>query len=248
MGAPVTSPQPRRPVGRPRQDGRPHLTRDAVLQTAGKMIARHGFAGASIRMLAGALDCSPASLFNLFPSKDALLNELMAYAAAPSLAFYRDLRRLGATAPAVLFKTVYEEVLIVTSVDEDFPALFYLPELKQPAFAAARDARAQMVSHYRELIVAGLDAGVFRCGSAALAAEQMLQLTETSILAGGEARALPCADQARATARFCLRGLLADPGRLDSIEAEALAIDLTIRLPPSALPQADGRGGPPANP
>lgn len=221
----------RRPVGRPRQDGRPHLTRDAVLQTAARMIARNGYAGASIRALAGALDASPASLFNLFPSKEALLNTLIAYAAAPSLDFYHRLRGLDAPPADLLFKSVHEETLLVASVDQDYPALFYLPELRKPAFAAAQGVRAELVGHYRGLIEAGCEDGVLSCDARDLAAEQLLQLTETRLLAGPAAAARSPADQARATARLCLRALLVRPQDLDAIEARAARIDARIVLP-----------------
>ncbi|MFN3521592.1 MAG: TetR/AcrR family transcriptional regulator [Phenylobacterium sp.] len=237
------TPSPRpgeaRPVGRPRHDGRPHLSRDAVLQAAAKLIAREGFAGASVRRLGAALDAAPASLFNLFPSKDVLLDELIVYAAAPSLRFYAALQAIDAPAPARLYWTVHEEVSVVASIDPDYPALFYLPELRRPQFAAAQAARAEMVDHYRRLIDAGVAAGDFVCEAPALAAEQMLQLTETSVLAAGEAAAMPAADQARATARLCLRALLRDPDHLDAVEARAQAIDLHMSLPAPV----DGPGG-----
>ncbi len=234
--------KPKRPVGRPRGDGRPHLTRDAVLQTAAKLIARHGFAGASIRMLAAELDAAPASLFNLFASKDALLDELIAYAAAPSLAFYAALQAAGAAPGPTLYRTIYEEVALVASIDPDYPALFYLPELRQPQFVAARQARRDMTRHYLQLIEQGVATGEFLCDSPPLAAEQMLQLTETSLLAGEEVRATPPDVQARATARLCLRSLLADPGRLAAVETAADRIGLGIILPPpAATPLASDR-------
>ena len=56
-------------------------------------------------------------------------------------------------------------------------------------------------------------------------AEQMLQMSETSVLA-----TLPASPQAqaKASARFALRALLADPARLDAVEAQASQVDLTI--------------------
>ena len=45
----------RRPVGRPRGDGRPHLTRDEALLAAARLISAEGYTGASIRMIAQAM-------------------------------------------------------------------------------------------------------------------------------------------------------------------------------------------------
>lgn len=198
---------------------------------AARLIARHGYAGASIRMIAGALGASPASLFNLFASKEALLNALVAFMATPSLTFYAALRDWPAPAPVLLFKTVFEETRLVASVDLDFPALFYLPELRLPGFEEAQAARSALIAHYQGQIEAGMAEGALACVSPALAAEQLLQLTETRILAGPEAAALPPEVQARAAARLGLRGLLVEPATLAEVEAAAMAIPLTIVLP-----------------
>ena len=56
----------KRPVGRPRADGRPHLSKHAVFKTAAQMIARFGYAGASLRKIADQLDVSAPSILNMF--------------------------------------------------------------------------------------------------------------------------------------------------------------------------------------
>ncbi len=215
----------RRPVGRPRGDGRPHLTRDEALLAAARLISAEGYTGASTRMIAQALGAAPASLFNLFPNKDALLNELVVYLAAPSLDFYARLTALALPPEVALFKSLFEEAALVASVDRTLPAIFYLPELQKPQFGPAQQARAALVAHYRRLIEAGLANGALQCDLPDLAAEQMLQMSETSVLA-----MLPASPQAqaRASARFALRALLADPARLDAVEAQASRVDLTI--------------------
>ncbi|WP_312165900.1 TetR/AcrR family transcriptional regulator [Phenylobacterium sp.] len=215
----------RRPVGRPRGDGRPHLTRDEVFLTAARLISAEGYTGASIRMIAQALQVAPASLFNLFGAKDALLNELVVYLAQPSLDFYARLNALALAPEVALFKSLFEEAALVASVDRALPAIFYLPELQKPQFEPAQRARAALVAHYRGLIEAGCESGALECDLPGLAAEQMLQLSETSVLAALPA---PPLAQARASARLALRALLADRGRLEAIEAQAAQVDLTI--------------------
>lgn len=228
---PDTGTKPKRPVGRPRADGRAQLSREEVLLTAARLIARNGFAGTSIRMIAGALDAAPASIFNLFASKDDLLNELIEVAATPSLGFYEKLRRLPLPPAVALYKSVFEETRVVASAPWEFPALFYLPELVKPGYERAQAVRAEMVAHYRALIEQGQADGSLIGLPAALAAEQVFQLTETSILAGADARALPPAERARATACLCLRALLAESEQLETVETEADAVDLRIALP-----------------
>lgn len=223
----------RRPVGRPRGDGKPHLTRQRVFEVCTKLIAQHGFAGTSIRMMATALEASPASLFNLFGSKDGILNELIAYAAQGSFAFYEALSEIDATPEVLLYKSIYEEVIAVASADRDYVGIFYLPELRKPEFRSAQAVRAKMISHYAELIEKCARGGVLDVGNVQLQAEQVFQLTETSILAPSLADVLSSADQARQTSEFCMRAMGCSETELRSIAKAATKIDLQITLPES---------------
>ena len=234
----ISSPSPsgatakcRKPVGRPRSDGRAHLTRERVFRVCSKLIAKHGYAGTGIRTMASALQASPASLFNLFGSKDGLLSELITYAAQPSLEFYKELEKEDATPTVKLFKIIYEEVIAVASADQDYAALFYLPELRKPELKAAQEIRCSMIAHYQNLIVLGVAAGELTTENVALSAEQIFQLTETSIIGGPAMKKIKPKELASLTAKFCLRSLLIEPGRLRSLESKALKIDLRIELP-----------------
>ena len=218
----------RRPVGRPRGDGKPHLTREVVLSATARLMAIHGYGGTSIRMIAKDLKASPASLFHLFESKADLLNELIAFAAAPSLAFYAQINELDVPAEVALYKSVFEEARVVASFDREQAGLFYLPELRQPEFAPAQQVRADMVTHFHWLIVEGCTSGALVSEHPALAAEQVFQLTETSILAGRDVAALSPEEQAAGAADICLRGLLAAPAQLHEIRQQAAQIMLTI--------------------
>ena len=222
----------RRPVGRPRGDGKPHLTRQRVFEICTKLIAEHGFAGTSIRMMATALDASPASLFNLFGSKDGLLNELISYAAQASLSFYDELKSVEAEPEILLYKSIYEEVIAVASADQDFVGIFYLPELRKPEFSSAQAVRSKMVAHYAGLIEACSSKNALKADQSQLAAEQVFQLTETSILAPHLTGELTPEDQARATADFCFRAMRCDEVSLQSVRKAAATIDLCI-LPPT---------------
>ncbi|MEO0963092.1 MAG: TetR/AcrR family transcriptional regulator, partial [Pseudomonadota bacterium] len=220
-------PAGRRPVGRPRGDGKPHLTREVVLSAAARLMAIHGYGGTSIRMIAKDLKASPASLFHLFEAKADLLNALIAYAAAPSLAFYAQINDLDVPADVALYKSVFEETRMVASFDREQAGLFYLPELRQPEFAVAQQVRADMVRHFHGLIIEGCTSGLMASAHPALAAEQVFQLTETSIMAGENVANLKADEQAVAAADLALHGLLLDPARLENIRQQAAQIVLT---------------------
>ncbi len=221
----------RRPVGRPRKDGRPHLKREQVFWVSARLIAQHGYAGTSVRMIASALGTSPASLFNLFASKEQLLNELIVYASGPSLAFYAELRKLDLTPAVALYKSLYEEVKAVASAERSFPAMFYLPELHQEGFELAQKMRADMVGHYRDLLEAGSKAQLFFCDHSDLVAEQFFQLTETTIVARDKLQHLKVDAQATSTADLCLRAVLREPGSVASVREEAHKVQIGVELP-----------------
>jgi len=220
-----TAKKTKRPVGRPRADGRPHLTEGDVFGPAAKLIARHGFAGTSMRALAAELKVTPASLFHLFKNKEDLLNRLICFAATPSIAFYERIRARKEKPGVLLYKSLYEEVLLVASADRAVPALFYLPELAHEGFGPAQTARRTMIGHYEMLIRQGVTEGMFEPVDPALTAEQFFQLTETSILAGPGAQKMPPDAQACATAKLCLRAILKKTSKLEAIAREAEALD-----------------------
>lgn len=220
----------KRPVGRPRADGKAHLNRETLLKTTAKLIAANGYSGTSIRMIASALDASTASIFNLYPSKEKLLNALIAFAASPSLEFYEKLNELSAPPPVALFKSIFEETRAVASVDRDYVAMFYLPELRRPEFTEAQSVRARMVEHYATLIRKGIEGGLFRNVDPQWAAEQVFQLSETSILTDGLSTPEEAVNKALETADFCLRGLMTSHESMEQIERDCAQIDLSIEV------------------
>ena len=218
----------KRPVGRPRADGREHLAPDDLLRVTAKLIAQNGYTGTSFRMIAKELDVTIASIFHLYPSKEKLLIAMISYASRPSLDFYGQLDASTAQPAAKLFKAIVEEFRAVSSVDRDFVAIFYLPELRRPEFATAQQIRAQMVDQYRKLIRQGVMVGSLEVADEVWSAEQIFQLTETNIIAGNSIDAADIDRRALETARFCMRGLLKDQGQLDDIESEAAKVDASI--------------------
>ncbi len=218
----------KRPVGRPRADGRPPLTKADVYAVAARLIAAQGYAGTSLRMIADELGASAPSISQLFHSKAGLLVGLVQMMAGVSIAFHERLAALGLPADVRLFKMVHEEVRAVSSATEAMVALFYLPELRQPEFAEARSVREAMLGFYLQTLQEGLGSGLLEVANPRLAAEQIFQLTETAIIAGDRDALGAPERMARETARFTLRGLLVDPERVDELGIAAAQIDLVM--------------------
>ena len=218
----------RRPVGRPRRDGKPPLDRRQVLLAAGQLITEHGYAGTSLRMVAEALDTSAPAIAQRFGNKSELLNELVKLMADVSVRFHASLSDMNLSAEVRLYKMVYSEVLALAGADHAPISVFYLPELRQPEFKVAQEARANMMRFYFDVIEQGIETGVFNPVWVVIAAEQVFQLTETVIIAQDRSALGEPAQLAEQTADFVLRGLLSKPGRVDSIRLAAEKIQITM--------------------
>jgi AcrR family transcriptional regulator len=77
-------------TGGRRRPGRPPAaeagdTRERLLEVALELFARHGFAGTSVRAIAGAAGLSDAGLYSHFPGKQAIYDELFRRAGPVSL-------------------------------------------------------------------------------------------------------------------------------------------------------------------
>jgi AcrR family transcriptional regulator len=218
----------KRPVGRPRADGRPHVTRDDVFGAAIKLIAEKGYAGTSLRMIADDLGVQAPSILNLFKTKDRILIDLVSHLSQYCLDFYQAVDCLELDPDVCVYKMIYEDTMALATQTRDVISIFYLPELHQPAFKEAQQKRAQMMSFYKKQLERGIKSGKFRASNVELMTEQLFQITETNMIALrpgelGSARA-----QATSTAEFAMRGLLAKPSRLAAIARKAAACDLIV--------------------
>ena len=90
---------PKKPRPRPERPPAPPARREEVLEAALELVAEHGVTGASLRMLAKRLGMSQPSLYHYFPSKDALIAEILDYSTQ---------RMLGAGSSIPLPRTIDE--------------------------------------------------------------------------------------------------------------------------------------------
>ncbi len=225
MTTPENSVRTKRPVGRPRAGGKPHLSKGAVYQTAAGMIARFGYAGASLRKIADELGVSAPSILNMFKTKEQLLNELIVALSSRTLSFHEALEQENLDPEVALYKMIYEEVVSVASAHE-LTRLFYLPELRLEGFEVAQAQREAMIRNFLRCVSRCVASQVFLDVDEVLSTEQIFQLTETSMIALGPDSLGLIEAQAKAAADLSLRGLLVKPARLAAIRKKALACSI----------------------
>jgi TetR/AcrR family transcriptional regulator, cholesterol catabolism regulator len=138
--------------------------RELILSTAAEMFARRGLRATTVRGIADAVGVFSGSLYHHFPSKDAILDEV--------LTRYLDTIRGRYAVVVASGKSPAECLhdLVVTSLEaaEEQPhatAIYqneaqYLREM--PGFRAIQDAAAEIQQTWLEVIEAGVAAGCFR--------------------------------------------------------------------------------------
>ena len=144
---------PRRP-GRPRLRSpvRPGPTgREQLLDAAAELFTTAGYARSSTRQLAEAAGLSQSAVYHWFPTKEDLLEALLADTVDPVLAVGRALAERGPgalAAPARLHALALWDGQHLCGGRWNLGMLYLLPELRLPRFARFQDSRADLMAVY----------------------------------------------------------------------------------------------------
>ncbi|MCB2223876.1 MAG: TetR/AcrR family transcriptional regulator [Actinobacteria bacterium] len=199
-------------------------TRERILKAAAAAFARRGFHGTSTRGIAAAVGIRQPSLFHHFPTKQAILAELLDRDLGPALERIRRIRAGGGRPAARLHAYVEADVAALLGFPYDARGLYDESVLEDPALAPQRAAQREFHAEVRGLVAEGLDAGEFHPADAEFVRQLIHAMTvEVIFQAAGQPRS-DLADRPAAIAGFVLRGLLADPGDIDAVRAEAAAL------------------------
>jgi AcrR family transcriptional regulator len=109
------------------EDARRTDTRERILEVAARLFSERGFAGTSIRDIADALGVTKAALYYHFPSKDAILGELVAQPLAAVRAVLTEPHRLTDRAGREAF--IRSAVDALASCGPEMMAVFRDPKL-----------------------------------------------------------------------------------------------------------------------
>jgi AcrR family transcriptional regulator len=120
------------------EDARRTDTRQRILEVAARLFSEQGFAGTSIRDIADALGVTKAALYYHFPSKDAILGELVAQPLAAVRAILAEPHRLSDRAGREKF--VRRAVEALSSCGPEMMAVFRDPKLLAAVDAEVADS------------------------------------------------------------------------------------------------------------
>jgi AcrR family transcriptional regulator len=215
-----------RRMGRPRADGRPPIRRDDVLTAARDVFAETGIAGATVRAIAARLGSHTASIFHQFPTKEKMVSAVIGQIYGKELTHFDAIRALSLPPDVTLYRMIRDDALFCASGERGHRGLFLLPELRSPRYRPLMKLQERMLLHYRQVIAEGIRKRLFVTVSARSTAEAFNSLAMTGALShDSESLGMP-REIGRDIARLALRAVLRRPGRLPSIEAAALALDV----------------------
>jgi AcrR family transcriptional regulator len=186
--------------------------REEILDAAAELFSEQGYAGTSTRAIALAVGIKQASLYYHFANKEQILAELLVTTVAPSLDAAAALSDRGEPPEAKLWALASYDVRLSSSGRWNIGALYLLPELRSPRFAAFHARRAELKGAYGALVAAGVERGAFLADDTSVATDLVFGLVESAVLVRQDRGALDADVFAPTIADSCLR-LLACPTR-----------------------------------
>ena len=200
------------------QDGR-LTTRERILLEASRLFAVKGYHGTSTREIAAAVQIQQPSLFHHFPSKHAIMAELIdidheeAAAAAA-----REAAAPGS--PALrLYRYLVADIAYICKCAYDLSSVEAV--MGDPEFAEESKRHEKLLAARRQIIDEGIAAGEFIDFDPELPQRVIGWILRGDIVDTAGA-SVPDPDQtAHDLASFVLRGMLANPAQLDVIQATA---------------------------
>lgn len=214
--------------GRPRNDGRPPLTREAILDAAQKLFGENGFAGTSIRLIANELGVFNASIHYHFPTKESILDAIFSNWFDTEANYFRKINSIDAPPEVKLYRLIYEDVFFVASQQLGPQRMFLLPELREKNFPEAFAGWKYICNSYSSLIQQGIREGALLPVNDRTIGEHFFNLSSTVLASLTPEEFGPPEEQASIAADFGIRGILVDVTKLDEIKKDALSIPLNL--------------------
>jgi AcrR family transcriptional regulator len=194
-------------------------TRERILREASLLFATKGYHGTSTREIAAAVGIQQPSLFHHFGSKDAIMDELIAFDLDEPVAVAE--REAGAAgSPALrLYRYLVWDVAFLCSSPYNLASIETMRD--DPGFASAGLRFGRIAEARESMITQAIAAGEFTPIDPTFAQKAIMWLvtgTLTEASDQSEERAQSIAHQ---LASFALRALLKDPSQLAEIQAIA---------------------------
>lgn len=203
---------------------------ERIVDAAARLFAQQGFAATGTREIAAAVGISQPSIFHHFASKEDILREVSERALVRPLALLDRLRATERSAGARLAVTIRFHVRLFEHQPYDLVAILQAPGLPPTRFRQYHRSVTRYTDGIRALIEEGSQRGEFIAADSFTSTMAILGMCNWMIR-WYKGPAPLSADQISAEfARFSLRSVLADPGRLAAVEDEAAHLWAELEL------------------
>ena len=200
-----------------RSDGQ--STRTKLLEAAAGVFARKGYHGTSTREIAAAVQIQQPSLFHHFPSKHAIMAELIDIDHEEAAAAAQREASAPGSAALRLYRYLVADIEYICSCAYDLSSVEAV--MGDPEFAAESERHDRLLAARRSIIDEGIAAGEFIDLDPELPQKVIGWILRGDIVDTADATVPDPKQTARDLASFVLRGMLADPGKLNAIRNTA---------------------------
>jgi AcrR family transcriptional regulator len=202
----------------------PASTRDRIVRIAADLFARWGYHGTSTRRIATEVGIQQPSLFHHFPSKKAIMEELLALNYGRPQWMLDWLLVHEGSADTRLFAFVVADLHYTRSLGVNLTSASGEDVLSDPEFAKWRQIADEFHGSVAELFWQGVRADCYVPMTTDLARIAHTGITREIIRLIGTKQIDPSDDWCEEAASFVLRSVLADRRRLPAIRREARAL------------------------
>lgn len=195
-------------------------TRARILREASNLFATKGYAGTSTREIAAAVGIRQPSLFHHFASKTEIVDALLEYDLSESTAVAEREANAEDSAAVRLYRYLVWDIAFACQAPYNLAGLSDSIE-DDPDFAHWRDRLQRLRRARMQMIEDGIASGEFIDIDPGVARRAITWMVVGNMADVARHGVVDADGLARELARFAVRALLADPGRLDEIEAAA---------------------------
>jgi AcrR family transcriptional regulator len=201
----------------------PAPSRERILVEAARLFARRGYHATTTRQIAQAVGIRQPSLFHHFPSKHAIVGEILRSDLDEAVPAAEALASAPGPASVRLYRYVRHDVEHLIGSPYDLRGMYSEEVMGDPWFAAWNQKRVRLHAAVERIAKDGVASGVFIPVDTALAREAIVgvMIRALTLYSGGRSGA--SAQFGDEIASLVLRGLLTDPATLGAVRRAAAA-------------------------
>ena len=196
-------------------------TRERILFEASFLFARRGYHATTTRELAEAVGIRQPSLFHHFESKGAIAEALLDWDLGHILPYAQALASRKGSPAVRLYTYLIHDLKHLTLAPYNLNGIYAEDVMGDPAFARWAKRRLELHTVVERIVRQGMAAGELVVMRSDVVREAVAGIvTRTLTLYSGRRQSTDLSDQ---IASLLLRGVLADPSRLDEVRSAAHA-------------------------